>query len=85
MRLTLQRLSAPSSQVTSWQAYDMNRYTLYMNAKDKKSVSQNSIHIDAIDASDVTITYFGFIEDMGTRLRNGYTVPRVPVPMGQAP
>jgi hypothetical protein len=62
--MTLQRLSGPSSQVTSWQIYDINGYTLYTNAKDKKSVSQNSIHIDAIDATDVTTTYFGFIEDI---------------------
>jgi hypothetical protein len=62
--MTLQRLSGPSSQVTSWQVYDINGYTLYTNAKDKKSVSQNSIHIDAIDATDVTTTYFGFIEDI---------------------
>jgi Domain of unknown function (DUF4216) len=62
----LQRLSqGPSSQVTSWQAYEINGYTFYTNAKDRKSVNQNSgVRIDAIDAADVTTTYFGLIEDI---------------------
>jgi Domain of unknown function (DUF4218)/Domain of unknown function (DUF4216) len=62
----LQRLSqGPSSQVTSWQAYEINGYTFCTNAKDRKSVNQNSgVRIDAIDAADVTTTYFGLIEDI---------------------
>jgi hypothetical protein len=42
--------SRPSSCVTSWKAYDINRYTYYTKEKDKKSIVQNSgIHIEAID------------------------------------
>jgi hypothetical protein len=34
------RLAAgPSSQVTSWQGYDINRYLFYTAAKDKNTVS----------------------------------------------
>jgi hypothetical protein len=32
----------PSSCVTSWQSYDINRYTYYIKEKDKRSVAQNS-------------------------------------------
>ena len=34
--------SGPLIMVTSWQAYDINSYTFYTKAKDKKSVAQNS-------------------------------------------
>jgi hypothetical protein len=34
--------AGPSSQVTSWQRYDINGYLFYIAAKDKKTVSQNS-------------------------------------------
>ena len=49
---TSQRLAqGPSSQVTSWQAYDANGYTFYTKAKDQKSVSQNSrVRIKNVDA-----------------------------------
>jgi hypothetical protein len=37
---TIKRLAAgPSSQVTSWQGYDINGYLFYTAAKDKKTVS----------------------------------------------
>ena len=37
---TIKRLAAgPSSQVTSWQGYDINGYLFYTVAKDKKTVS----------------------------------------------
>jgi len=37
---TIKRLVAgPSSQVTSWQGYDINGYLFYTAAKDKKTVS----------------------------------------------
>ena len=37
---TIKRLVAgPSSQVTSWQGYDINGYLFYTIAKDKKTVS----------------------------------------------
>jgi hypothetical protein len=42
--------SRPSSCVTSWQTYDIIRYTYYTKEKDKNSVAQNSgIRIEAID------------------------------------
>jgi hypothetical protein len=64
---TLTRLAAgPSSNVTSWQAYEINGYTYYTKAKDNKSVAyQNSgVRIDAIDKSGSNITYYGFIEEI---------------------
>jgi hypothetical protein len=37
---TIKRLAAgPSSQVTSWQGYDINGYLFYIAAKGKKTVS----------------------------------------------
>ena len=44
---TIKRLAAgPSSQVTSWQGYDINVYLFYTVAKDKKTVFQNSVRIE---------------------------------------
>jgi hypothetical protein len=56
--------SGPSSTVTSWQAYDINGYTFYTNAKDKKSVTyQNSgVRIEAVDANGHAISYYGYID-----------------------
>jgi hypothetical protein len=55
----------PSCFVTSWQAYDINGYTLYTKSKDMKSVAQNSgVRIDAFDLQGQKTTYFGFIEEM---------------------
>jgi hypothetical protein len=68
---TLTRLAAgPSSNVTSWQAYEINGYTYYKKAKDNKSVAyQNSgVRIDAIDKSGNNITYYGFIEEIWEKL-----------------
>lgn len=43
-------VSGPSCFVTSWQAYDINEYTIYTKSKDIKSVAQNSgVRIDAFD------------------------------------
>jgi hypothetical protein len=64
---TLTRLAAdPSSNVTSWQAYEINGYTYYTKAKDNKSVAyQNSgVRIDAIDKSGNNTTYYEFIEEI---------------------
>ena len=63
---TLRRLAqGPSSQVTSWQAYNVNGYTFYTKAKDQKSVTQNSgVHIKNIDAFGKVHTHYGFIEDI---------------------
>ena len=66
-RTTIKRLAAgPSSQVTSWQEYDINGYLFYTAAKDKKTVSQNSgVHIEVLDErTDQGITYYGVIDDI---------------------
>jgi hypothetical protein len=55
----IKRLAAgPSSQVTSWQGYDINGYLFYTVVKDKKTVSQNSgVRIGVID--DIWEVYYG--------------------------
>ena len=62
---TIKRLAAgPSSQVTSWQGYDINGYLFYTVAKDKKTVSQNSgVRIEALDERTGKNT-IGVIEDI---------------------
>jgi hypothetical protein len=65
--VTLTRLAfGPSSNVNSWQAYEINGYTFYTTAKDNKSVAyQNSgVRIEVIDTSGKNITYYGFIEEI---------------------
>ena len=64
---TIKRLAVgPSSQVTSWQGYDINAYLFYTAAKDKKSVSQNSgARIEALDErTGESTTYCGVIDDI---------------------
>ena len=64
---TIKRLAAgPSSQVTSWQGYNINGYLFYTAVKDKKTVSQNSgVRIEALDErTDQNTTYFGVIDDI---------------------
>ena len=64
---TIKRLApGPSSQVTSWQGYDINGYLFYTAAKVKKTVSQNSgVRIDALDErTDQSITYYGVIDNI---------------------
>ena len=64
---TIKRLAAgPSSQVTSWQGYDINGYLFYTAAKDRKTVSQNSgVCIEALDErTSQNTTYFGVIDDI---------------------
>jgi hypothetical protein len=57
--------SRPSSCVTSWQAYDINRYTYYTKEKDRMSVAQNSsIRIEAFDPLGMKIMYYGYIQDI---------------------
>jgi hypothetical protein len=34
--------SGPSTQITSWQGYDINGYMFHTKEKDKKSVAQNN-------------------------------------------
>ena len=55
----------PSSLVTSWQAYDINGYTFYTKAKNKKSTTQNSgIRTEAYDTTGEKVTYCGFIDEI---------------------
>ena len=55
----------PSSQVTSWQAYDVNGYTFYTKVKDQKSVPPNSgVRIENVDAFGEVHTHYGLIEDI---------------------
>jgi hypothetical protein len=64
---TIKRLaSGLSSQVTSWQWYDINGYLFYTAAKDKKTVSQNcGVRIEALDErTGQSTTYFGVIDDI---------------------
>src|SRR6185369_1132758 len=64
---TIKRLATgPSSQVTSWQGYDINGYLFYTAAKDKETVSQNSgVRIEALDErTDQSITYYDVIDDI---------------------
>jgi hypothetical protein len=35
--------SVPSTQITTWQGYDINGYRFHTKEKDKKSVAQNSV------------------------------------------
>jgi hypothetical protein len=62
--------SRPSRQVRTWQTYDISGFTFCTKSKDQKSMAQNSgVRCDAIDSkTSEETTYFGFIEDMGTRL-----------------
>ena len=53
-----------SSQITSWQGYDINGYRFLTKEKDKKSVAQNNgVRYRGIDeATGDTKAYFGQIE-----------------------
>ena len=64
--ITISRLvEGPSRQVTSWNAYDINGYTYYTNAKDSKYMNQNSgVWIEALDGVGRKIQYFGIIEEI---------------------
>lgn len=56
-----------SSQVTSWQSYDINgyTYTYYTNTKDNNYVNQKSdTQIDVVDVAGRKTTYFGIIYDI---------------------
>jgi hypothetical protein len=58
--------SGSSTQITTWQGYDINRYRFHTKEKDKKSASQNSdVQYEGIDESTgQTKTYFGQIEEI---------------------
>ena len=58
--------SGPSSQITSWQGYDINGYRFHMKEKDKKTAAQNSgVRYEGIDETTrETKTYYGQIEEI---------------------
>jgi hypothetical protein len=77
---TIKRFAVgPSSQVTSWQGYDINAYLFYTAAKDKKCVSQNSgARIEALDERTGKSTiYYGVIDDIW-EIHYGYNI-QIPV------
>ena len=55
-----------STQITTWQWYEINGYIFHTKEKDKKSTTQNSgVQYEGIDDSTgLTSTYFGQIEDI---------------------
>jgi hypothetical protein len=56
---------SPLFTITSYQAYDINGYTFYTTAQDKKSIYQNSgVRIDAVDTNNEKTAYYGQIEDI---------------------
>jgi hypothetical protein len=58
--------SGPSSQITTWQGYDINGYRFHMKEKDKKSATHNcGVRYEGIDeATGKTKTYYGQIEEI---------------------
>jgi hypothetical protein len=56
----------PSITVLTFQGYEINGYTFYMNAQDEKSTNQNNgVRIDAIiDDNGELETYCGVIEEI---------------------
>jgi hypothetical protein len=63
--IIISRLAArPSTQVTSWKAYEINGYTYYTHANDSTCVNQNSFQIEALNGVGRKIQFFGIIEDI---------------------
>jgi hypothetical protein len=58
-------VQGPSWHVTTWQVYDINGFTFYTKAKDKKSHHQNSgVRVDALDSEGNLNTYYGYIDEI---------------------
>ncbi|WVZ62896.1 hypothetical protein U9M48_012588, partial [Paspalum notatum var. saurae] len=54
----------PSSDIVTFQGYEINGYTFYTRAQDRKSTNQNSgIRIDAIESDGNKDTYYGCIDE----------------------
>ena len=62
----LKRLAqGPSGTILTFQGYEINGYTFYTRAQDKKSTNQNSgVRIDATDNNGNKDTYYGIIEEI---------------------
>jgi hypothetical protein len=58
---TIKRLAAgPSSQITSWQEYDINGYLFYTSAK-----NNSGVRIEALDERTCqNTTYYGIVDDI---------------------
>ena len=55
----------PSITVMQYQRYEINEYTFYTRAQDKKSTNQNrGLRIDAIGNDGNKDNYFGVIEEI---------------------
>ena len=55
----------PSCSISIFQGYEINGYTFYTRAQDRKSTNQNSaIRIAAMRYDGATSTYYGVIEDI---------------------
>jgi hypothetical protein len=64
---TIKRLaSSPSTQITTWQGYDINGYRFHTKEKGKKSAAQNSgVRYEGIDESTgKSRKYYGVIQDI---------------------
>ena len=63
---TIKQLAfGPSCQITTWQMYDINGFTFYVNSKDKKSAAQNSgVRCVALDENGEYTTYYGFVHEI---------------------
>ena len=57
---------SPSSTILTFQGYEINGNTFYMNAQDKKSTNQNSgVRFDAaVNGREEKVTYYGYIEEI---------------------
>jgi hypothetical protein len=55
----------PSSNICTFQGYEINGNTFYTIDQDKKSTNQNSgVRFDATDENGQTTTYYGYIEEI---------------------
>ncbi len=55
----------PSCSVSTFQGYEINGYTFYTRAKDKKSTNQNNdVRINAIRYDSTTSIYYGVIDNI---------------------
>ena len=64
--MMIKKLSyGPLTMVKTWQAYDINGFTFYTKAKDKKCQHQNSgVRADAEDSTGQKNAYYGYIEEI---------------------
>ena len=55
----------PQFTIVTWQGYDINGYTFYTAAQDRKSTVQNSgVRIDAFSTDGLRSSYYGQIEEI---------------------